>query len=81
MLGLVPIRGELVGSTDVDGVVRERECLSRLEPGFECLRGELLSSSIEQSAPSFVGGQRHVGRAGNRGGGAKLARRVEKAIA
>ena len=59
MLGFIPIDGELVRRANVDDPVVEGKCLGRLEPGLERLLGELLTSAIEQPAPSFVGSQRH----------------------
>jgi hypothetical protein len=73
MLGFVPVRGELVRRTDENGGFVDRECLSRLEPCLEGLLGQLLTSAIEQPAPSFVGSQRHEPICvEKRGGGAKL---------
>ena len=73
VLRLVPVGGELIWRADVQGDAVEGECLSRLEPGSEGLLGELLSSAIEQPAPSFVGSQRHDDeRKKKRGGAAKL---------
>src|ERR1043166_6638915 len=60
VLALVPIRGELIRGADEDGAAVERKGLSRLEPCSEGLLGQLLSSAIEQTAPSFVGSQRHL---------------------
>src|SRR5512133_1064550 len=73
MLRLLPVRRELIRRADEDDAVGHRQCLSWLEPGFVGLLRQLLSSAVEQPGPSFVGGQRHDGRARKtEAGGAKL---------
>src|SRR4051812_38280057 len=59
---LVPVGGELVWRADEHNAIGNRKRLSRLEPGFVGLLGQLLASAIEEPGPSFVGSQRHDGR-------------------
>src|SRR5665213_1815937 len=79
VLGVVPIRGELIGAADVDCPVVHGQRLSRLEPRLERLLWELLLGTIEQAAPSFVGGERQeCGMENLPRGGAKLDRQCGK---
>jgi hypothetical protein len=59
MLGIIPVCGELIWSTDKKSVALNGKSFCGLEPRLESLIREFLTGTIEQAVPDFGGAQRH----------------------
>jgi len=59
MFGVIPVSGELIGSSYKDGAAFNGQGLGRLKPGLEGLIGEFLSCTIKEAFPNFYGAERH----------------------
>ena len=59
MFGVIPVSGELIGSSHKDGVALDGQGFGRLEPGLEGLIGEFLTRAIKEAFPNFCGAERH----------------------
>src|SRR5689334_2612626 len=80
VLGLVPIRRELIWGPDDDRVALKCERLRRLQPGPKRLFRELTAGAVQNARPYFVRRERHedVDNSGE-GGVRSYPSRVEKA--
>ena len=54
MLGLVPIRRELIGNSDSEFVATELNRLSRFEPGSEGVLRYFAPRAFKQTTPDFL---------------------------
>jgi hypothetical protein len=59
MFGVIPVSGELIGSSHKDGAAFDGQGFGRLEPRLEGLIGELPTRAIEEAFPNFCGAERH----------------------
>ena len=74
---LVPVRGELVGGTDKEGITLNGQGLGGLEPGAIRLLRKHLPGSLAEAIPKFGWRKRHQrGREARERRGAKLSLRM-----